>query len=164
VWVAHISRELLAMYRVGQVETEIWEKVPNIELHNLNCLYLRGGTTPETQCCGHNLYLSLPFYFLAPGMKEDISNYGRWRGWEVELQGLAWKMEVRVPSPGFNGKYTRCCRKAGSRWIHSEVCIADVLKLLKYKIGSSLCSYSTTRSHSKRPWIVKCLFVCFRPL
>jgi len=84
-------------------ETWGWREVSNPRLQSLNCLYHWGRTTPDTHCCRRNFCFSLSFHFLTLGMKEDISNYGRWRGWEMELRGLAWKLEVLVPSPGFSG-------------------------------------------------------------
>jgi hypothetical protein len=153
VWATHISRELLALYRVGQVKPETGEKCLNTELQSLNCLYRRGWTTHETHCYRHSFCLSLSFHFLAPGLKEDISNYGRWRVWEIELQVLAWKMEVLVSSPGFSGKHidgqcVRPCRNADGRWVHSEVCIAELLKLLEHKLVSAWSIYNTFSFHS----------------
>jgi hypothetical protein len=150
-------------------ETWDWREVSNTELQSLNCLYHWDRTTPETHRCRRNFCLPLSFHFLAPGMKEDISNYGRWRGWEFELQGLAWKIEVLVPSPGFSGKHidgkcVRCCRNDDSRWVHSEVWIAELLKLLEYTIVNYSSSYNTAVPHSKRLWISKCSFVLVCPL
>jgi len=129
---------------------ETWDRreVSNTELQSLNCLYRWGRTTPETHGYRRNFCVALSFHFLAPGLKEDISNYGRWRGRGIELQGLAWKMEVLVPSPGFSGGHIdgqgfRCCRNADGRWVHGEACIAERLKLLEYTVISFWSIYNT---------------------